>query len=64
MPFDFEDINYRGEAEWTTRYDKVSTVTDSRAGFLSLAKFFKKQKTEENIGIHDQNQDESKPIAY
>ena len=50
MPFDFEDLNYRGEAEWTTRYDKVSTVTDSRAGFLSLAKLFKKQKNEDNIG--------------
>jgi hypothetical protein len=50
MPFAFEDLNYRGESEWTTRYDKVSTVTDSRAGFLSLAKIFKKQKTEENVG--------------
>ena len=49
MPFDFEDLNYRGEAEWTTRYDKVSTVTDSRAGFLSLAKFFKKTKSDDNI---------------
>lgn len=47
MPFAFEDLNYRGEFEWTTRYDKVSTVTDSRAGFLSLAKLFKKQKSEE-----------------
>jgi len=47
IPFAFEDLNYRGEFEWTTRYDKVSTVTDSRAGFLSLAKLFKKQKTEE-----------------
>ena len=49
LPFDFEDINYRGEAEWTTRYDKVSTVTDSRAGFLSFAKLFKKQKSDENV---------------
>ena len=57
MPFDFEDLNYRGEAEWTTRYDKVSTVTDSRAGFLSLAKLFKKQKTEENIGSSRQTED-------
>lgn len=56
LPFDFEDINYRGEAEWTTRYDKVSTVTDSRAGFLSLAKLFKKQKADENItGTLQQN---------
>jgi len=61
MPFDFEDLNYRGEAEWTTRYDKVSTVTDSRAGFLSLAKLFKKQKTEENIGSLKQN-DENQTI--
>jgi hypothetical protein len=44
MPFAFEDLNYRGEFEWTTRYDKVSTVTDSRAGFLSLAKLFKKEQ--------------------
>lgn len=59
MPFDFEDINYRGEAEWTTRYDKVSTVTDSRAGFLSLAKLFKKQKVEETpSATRIQNQDE------
>ncbi len=49
MPFDFEDINYRGEAEWTTRYDKVSTISDSRSGFLSLAKIFKKQKMEDNL---------------
>lgn len=47
LPYDFEDLNYRGESEWTTRYDKVSTVTDSRAGFLSLAKLFKKQKSDE-----------------
>ena len=47
LPFAFEDINYRGEFEWTTRYDKISTVTDSRAGFLSLAKLFKKQKSDE-----------------
>lgn len=59
MPFDFEDINYRGEAEWTTRYDKVSTVTDSRAGFLSLAKLFKKEKSDQNVtGTRIQNQDQ------
>jgi hypothetical protein len=58
MPFAFEDLNYRGEFEWTTRYDKVSTVTDSRAGFLSLAKLFKKQKTDE-LGKVPQARDES-----
>ena len=60
MPFAFEDLNYRGEAEWTTRYDKVSTVTDSRAGFLSLAKLFKKQKPEENIASSRQNEQNQK----
>jgi len=45
FPFSFEDLNYRGEAEWTNRFDKVSTVTDSRAGFLSLAKILKKKNT-------------------
>lgn len=50
MPVGSEDLNYRGEFEWTTRYDKVSTVTDSRAGFLSLAKIFKKQKSDELVG--------------
>lgn len=60
MPFAYEDLNYRGEAEWTTRYDKVSTVTDSRAGFLSLAKIFKKQKSEENIAQTNQNDDTQK----
>ena len=61
LPVGFEDLNYRGEAEWTTRYDKVSTVTDSRAGFLSLAKIFKKQKTEENIS-QGRTFDENKTI--
>lgn len=60
MPFAYEDLNYRGEAEWTTRYDKVSTVTDSRAGFLSLAKIFKKQKSDENLTQISQNDDKQK----
>lgn len=61
LPFAFEDINYRGEAEWTTRYDKVSTITDSRAGFLSLAKIFKKQKSED-ISTTGKKFDEDKNI--
>ena len=60
MPFAYEDLNYRGEAEWTTRYDKVSTVTDSRAGFLSLAKIFKKQKSQETIAQTNLNDDTQK----
>jgi len=61
LPFAFEDVNYRGEAEWTTRYDKVSTITDSRAGFLSLAKIFKKQKSEE-ISSSTKKLDENKDL--
>ena len=40
----FEDLNYRGEFEWTTRNDKVSGISDSRSGFFTLSKVFKKQK--------------------
>ena len=61
LPFAFEDINYRGEAEWTTRYDKVSTITDSRAGFLSLAKIFKKQKSDD-ISTTARKLDENKNV--
>ena len=50
LPFDFEDLNYKGEYEWVTRYDKVSTIADSRAGFLSLAKLFKKPSIEDTNG--------------
>ena len=56
FPFSFEDLNYRGEADWTNRFDKVSTVTDSRAGFLSLAKILKKQnQSESNNSVNSQN---------
>jgi hypothetical protein len=55
----FEDLNYRGEAEWTNRYDKVSGITDSRAGFFTLSKLFKKQKSVEMVSSNktatDQN---------
>ena len=40
----FEDLNYRGEFDWTTRNDKVSGISDSRSGFFTLSKLFKKQK--------------------
>lgn len=40
----FEDLNYRGEFDWTTRTDKVSGISDSRSGFFTLSKVFKKQK--------------------
>ena len=43
QPLSFEDLNYQGEAEWTTRFDKLSGITDSRAGFFTLSKLFKKQ---------------------
>ena len=63
-PFSFEDLNYRGEAEWTNRYDKVSTVTDSRAGFLSLSKILKKpNQQEENQTLQNANQTILPPIS-
>jgi hypothetical protein len=40
----FEDLNYRSEFDWTTRNNKVSGITDSRGGFFTLSKIFKKQK--------------------
>lgn len=44
QPLSFEDLNYRGEFDWTTRNDKVSGISDSRSGFFTLSKVFKKQK--------------------
>ena len=59
-----KDLNYRGEAEWTNRYDKVSTVTDSRAGFLSLSKILKKpNQQEENQTLQNANQTILPPIS-
>ena len=64
FPFSFEDLNYRGESEWTNRFDKVSTVTDSRAGFLSLAKILKKQKnTDSTPESQKSNQNILPPIT-
>ena len=63
-PFSFEDLNYRGESEWTNRYDKVSTVTDSRAGFLSLSKILKKSnQQEEEQTLQNTNQTILPPIS-
>lgn len=42
--YTFEDLNYRGEFDWTTRTEKQSNIGDSKAGFLSITKIFKKQK--------------------
>ena len=44
QPLSFEDLNYRGEFDWTARYDKLSGISDSRTGLFTLAKVFKKQK--------------------
>lgn len=42
QPLSFEDLNYRGEFDWISRLDKVSSITDSRGGFFSISKIFKK----------------------
>lgn len=65
----FEDLNYRGEAEWTNRYDKVSGITDSRAGFFTLSKLFKKQKSVEMVSsnktaIDQKNEPKSNLILH
>lgn len=44
----FEDLNYRGEFDWITRQDKMSNITDSRSGFFTLSKVFKKRQKPES----------------
>ena len=39
----FEELNYRGEFDWTLRNLKVSGITDSRSGFFTLSKLFRKE---------------------
>lgn len=39
----FEDLNYRGEADWTTRIDKLSGITEPKSA--SLAKLLKTKKS-------------------
>ena len=53
QPLSFEDLNYRGEFDWTTRNAKVSGITDSRSGFFTLSRLFKKQK---EISSESENQ--------
>jgi hypothetical protein len=43
QPLSFEDLNYRGEVDWVRRIEKVSGITDSKSGFFTLSKLFKKQ---------------------
>lgn len=42
--YSFEDLNYRSEMDWTRRSEKESSITESKAGFFSIGKIFKKQK--------------------
>jgi hypothetical protein len=44
IPASYEDLNYRGETDWLSRFDKMSTISDSRAGFFSIAKIFQKNQ--------------------
>ena len=60
----FEDLNYRGEAEWTNRYDKVSGITDSRAGFFTLSKLFKKQKSIELVSSNTSSTDKTTDAKF
>jgi hypothetical protein len=60
----FEDLNYRGEAEWTNRYDKVSGITDSRAGFFTLSKLFKNKKPIELVSSNILSADKSPDTKF
>lgn len=42
-PFSFEDLNYQGEADWITRADKLSGITEPKSA--SLAKLLKTKKS-------------------
>lgn len=57
QPLGFEELNYRGEFDWTARYDKLSGISDSKTGLFTLAKVFKKQKINppEDKSIFQQN---------
>ena len=46
----YEDLNYQGEADWISRFDKVSSFTD-RAGILRITNLFKKQRKTQNKPI-------------
>lgn len=41
QPLSFEDLNYRGEFDWTGRNNKQG-IADSRGSFFALSKIFKK----------------------
>lgn len=43
-PLSFEELNYRGEFDWTAR-SNYQGIADSRSSFFSLSKLFKKQTT-------------------
>jgi len=53
QPVSFEDLNYQGELGWTSRYDKLSSISDSKSGFFTLSKVFKKQKKSQTEVISD-----------
>ena len=42
QPLSFEDLNYRGEFDWTGRSNNLG-LADSRSSFFSLSKILKKQ---------------------
>jgi hypothetical protein len=42
--YSFEDLNYRGELDWVSRFDKKSSIGHPKARFLSIGKFFKIEK--------------------
>ena len=47
-PLSFEELNYRGEYDWTNRINQLNSV-ESRSSFFSLSKILKKQKKPASI---------------
>ena len=45
-PSSFEDLNYRGEADWTARQEKRASISDSRGKFFAINKILKRPARE------------------
>ena len=53
--YSFEDLNYRGEQDWTRRMENVTMISDSKSGLLSSFTKFKKQKPTDQDISRDEN---------
>jgi hypothetical protein len=63
-PLSFEDLNYRGEADWAARQEKRASMSDSRGKFFAASTLFKKPsgKPEEDKDIKAQLEEEAENL--